>query len=228
MVNMNEAASKAGVDNRVTPEMLRRLVIAFIAFMPVVVAFKILYEMSGRENIQNDMAFLAWIRQFGSPALDHIAVAVTSLGDPLLIAFITTGILVYMLRSQRIKDAAFVFFGVTGAAAIGEVLRFMFQRSRPDLWTSLANQHDYAFPSGHTIGASALAVCLMVLLWNTRWRWAAIIFGTICALLVGLSRLYLGVHSPADVVAGWAVSLVWVLLIKLTIDTSPQPKGAKA
>ena len=63
------------------------------------------------------------------------------------------------------------------------------------------------------MASSALALALIILCWRTRWRWLALIGGAIYMIIIGLSRIYLGVHYPSDILAGWCVSLVWVLLL---------------
>jgi undecaprenyl-diphosphatase len=68
-----------------------------------------------------------------------------------------------------------------------------------------------SFPSGHAMASMALAVALIVLLWPTRWRYPMLLGGIFFTIMVGLSRIYLGVHYPSDVLAGWVASLAWVM-----------------
>jgi len=75
----------------------------------------------------------------------------------------------------------------------------------------------YSFPSGHAMASAALGLALAVALWNSRWRWWGLVFAVVYIAFVGYSRLYLGVHYPTDILAGWLVSGVWVLAIALLI-----------
>ncbi|MDF2461379.1 MAG: acid phosphatase, partial [Candidatus Saccharibacteria bacterium] len=106
-----------------------------------------------------------------------------------------------------------VVLSVAGAALLNLLLKASFQRDRPDLWESIVTETSYSFPSGHAMASSALAFSVMLVLWETKWRWLAVAVGTIYFVLVGVSRMYLGVHFPSDVVAGWCVSLAWVGIV---------------
>jgi undecaprenyl-diphosphatase len=61
--------------------------------------------------------------------------------------------------------------------------------------------------------SSALVFSIVFIIWKTRYRWTGIIIGAIFIGLIGLSRVYLGVHYPTDIVAGWSVSLIWVFIV---------------
>jgi len=102
----------------------------------------------------------------------------------------------------------------------------LFHRDRPTFWHSLITETGYSFPSGHAMISSALIVGLIVLLWNTKWRITSIIVGGFIVLMIGLSRLYLGVHYPTDVVAGWSAGFIWALLVAMIVrDFSPVLKN---
>jgi undecaprenyl-diphosphatase len=115
--------------------------------------------------------------------------------------------------------AAFFTVAVAGAWSINIMAKLLFQRVRPALWQSPVPEHDYSFPSGHAMLSMAIAGSLIILAWPTCLRWPALIGGSIGVLGIGLSRLYLGVHYPSDIIAGWCASLLWVTGVYLILFT---------
>jgi len=81
------------------------------------------------------------------------------------------------------------------------------------LWESIAPEITYSFPSAHAMGSMALACVLVLLAWPSRWRWWVAVPAALFVLGVGLSRVYLGVHYPSDILAGWAAALVWTIAV---------------
>jgi membrane-associated phospholipid phosphatase len=116
-----------------------------------------------------------------------------------------------LLALRHRGNALFWAVAMGGTGVLNSGAKLFFRRERPELWLSPAPEHTYSFPSGHAMGSMALVAALAVLAWPTRWRWWAIILGGAFTLSVGFSRVYLGVHFPSDVVAGWSASLAWVL-----------------
>jgi undecaprenyl-diphosphatase len=143
---------------------------------------------------------------------------------------IPIGLLVLLLfvRRRRWGDALFWGLAVGGAGVLNFAAKQLFERIRPNLWLSIAPETTYSFPSGHAMGSMALVAALVVLLWPTRWRWLTLLVGSFFVLMVGLSRVYLGVHYPSDIVAGWTASLAWVVGVSVVLYgrlTKPTPRA---
>ena len=164
-----------------------------------------------REGFAWDAALLQVLHRHANPAFDTAMIRVTALGGPLPMAGVAALTLALLLAWRRRGDALFVALAVGGAATLNVLAKAVFQRSRPSLWPQLIPETDYGFPSGHAMGSLAVVATLLILLWPTRWRWPAMLVGVPFALLVGLSRVYLGVHYPSDILAGWSAALLWVV-----------------
>lgn len=172
-------------------------------------------EVWNREAIGWDSSVLLAIHSASSPFLDRLMVGLSDIGGFLGMFLLVSGTLAYLAFRQQWGRAAFFGLAAAGAEGGNLLLKAIFQRARPDLWPSPTPERDYSFPSGHAMGVVAVMAGLMVLAWPTRWRWPVAILGTLFALAVSFSRLYLGVHFPSDVLAGWGVSLAWVTALGL-------------
>ncbi len=118
-------------------------------------------------------------------------------------------IVLVLLVLQRWREGTFAALGFGGSALLDMGAKQFFQRDRPSLWESIAPESTFSFPSGHAMGSMTLAAVVIALAWNTRWRWPVTIVASLFALLVGISRIYLGVHYPSDILGGWSAALVW-------------------
>lgn len=114
-----------------------------------------------------------------------------------------------LAMARRFRQSAFAAVALGGSALLNLATKQLFARERPSLWQSIAPESTFSFPSGHAMGSMTLAMVLVLLCWNTRLRWWTV--GAMAAFvpMVGLSRVYLGVHYPSDILAGWAVASAW-------------------
>jgi membrane-associated phospholipid phosphatase len=126
-----------------------------------------------------------------------------------LVPFCTVVVL-FLLWKKLPREAFFFSVCTLGAGLVNLLAKLFFGRARPDLWASIAPESDYSFPSGHAMASMAVAAALVLMLWPTRFRWLTVALGLIYVLAIGLTRLYLGVHYPTDILGGWCASLAWV------------------
>ncbi|MEO5950198.1 MAG: phosphatase PAP2 family protein [Candidatus Saccharimonadales bacterium] len=190
------------------------LSLAFVAFwLPAILFSKIAGEVLEKEPISLDTSILTWIHSHATPLLDNIFLAITTVGNVAIITPITLIIVAYLFYKKYRLNALIILFSFGGAGVADFILKKLFQRDRPTFWHSLVTETGYSFPSGHAMLSSALILSIILILWNTRWRWTAAIIGMLIIFSIGLSRLYLGVHYPTDVIAGWSVSLLWVIVV---------------
>jgi undecaprenyl-diphosphatase len=170
----------------------------------------VLVASRGRAPFDNPL--LLALHRHAAPALDGLAVFFTIVGNtgPMVAAgVLTTAALAY--RGQR--RAAWLFaLGVGGSMLLTQVIKRIAERPRPDLWPSLRPEHTFSFPSGHAMDTAALAAALFFITPPRRRKWWALT--PLFALGVGWARMYLGVHFPSDVLAGWSSAVGWVLLVQ--------------
>ena len=137
----------------------------------------------------------------------------TMLGEPtVLIAASLVAAIWLWLKGHRHLPFVFVAITMFGRGA-SELQKYWIARARPDLEAHLVVVKTSSFPSGHANSAMIFYLTIaLILTQGTRWRDVAVALAILLALLVGLSRVMLGVHWPSDVAGGWAFGMLWVLL----------------
>ncbi len=190
----------------------RWLTVLFTGVLLPLTVFIVLVDAIGEgEALPVDTALLMWMQARASPALDGFFVVVSRFGYEWGVIPLDLLLVAGLLWRRRWRDAAFAATALAGAALLNLGSKQLFQRVRPDLWESIAPESTFSFPSGHAMGAMALALTLVLLAWPTRWRHPVVLFAVVFVALVGISRVYLGVHFPSDILAGWCAALAWVL-----------------
>lgn len=119
-------------------------------------------------------------------------------------------LLVVALAARRYRRSAFAAIALGGSALLNMATTLFFARERPALWESIVAEQTYSFPSGHAMGSMALATACLLLAWPTKWRTPVVVATLILVPMIGLSRVYLGVHYPSDILAGWVAAAGWV------------------
>lgn len=183
---------------------------------PLVLFGKVADEIS-EEGFLWDDAILLWLHAHATPALDRFFIIVTqSAGTRVMVPFILAATLLLWWYGGW-ERTAFFFTATVGAGALNLLAKLFFARARPTLWEWLVSENSFSFPSGHAMISMAVAAALVFLGWPTRGRWPILIAGAAFVLLIGLSRLYLGVHYPSDILAGWCASLGWIAAVASTL-----------
>lgn len=152
----------------------------------------------------------------GPPWVESAARDITSLGSFIVLALVSLGVIGFELTLGRVRSAVLVAVSVGGGALLSSVLKVTLERPRPDLVPHVVDVHTFSFPSGHAMLSAVTYLTLGALLARLQSGRATRIYALAIALLltflVGLSRIYLGVHWPTDVLAGWSVGAAWALI----------------
>ncbi len=150
----------------------------------------------------------------GDPTLTRAARIVTEFGGSRLLLPVCVLGLVWLLFRREWRSALLLAAITISGRLLVELQKNFAGRIRPEDEPHLTAAQSYAFPSGHAANATLVWLCLALLLpRGPRARMLAIWGAVWLALLVGLSRVMLGVHWPSDVIAGWAFGLFWALLL---------------
>jgi undecaprenyl-diphosphatase len=188
------------------------LVLGFVAAIISLYLFADLSEgVASQETQQLDLTVLEWLRQFNSPTLDLAARVFSALGSE-VVAVLLVVLLGVLARRRRWGAAVALLLTTGGAQLLNNVLKGLFERTRPAPVTGLIPVQAFSFPSGHAMVSAAFYFFLAYLGWRViRGRWRPLWVGALLTLvlLIGLSRLYLGVHYFTDVVAGYLAGFLW-------------------
>jgi len=162
-------------------------------------------------------------------ALDGLLEVLTAPGLSWVRFLVFLPVLVWLLRQRLWWTSAWVVTAVVLVAPLNALLKDYFGRVRPPFEHGGARYESLSFPSGHSSGIVALVAVALVLAWpllSSRARRWSLAGGVALVLLVGLTRMWLGVHYLSDVVGGWSFGLAWVLGTALLFGAFPGGRAA--
>lgn len=201
-----------------------RILLAMAAASAALWAFlELADEVLEGESMPVDQALLLLLRSpsdpaemLGPPWLEGFAHDVTTLGDIGVLGLIVLVATGFLACAGRRRTALFVVGATGGGALASTLLKLAFARPRPDLVPHATEVTTASFPSGHAMVSAVVYLTLAALLARlvAAPRLKAYIIGVavVLTLLIGTSRIYLGVHWPSDVLAGWAAGAAWALV----------------
>jgi undecaprenyl-diphosphatase len=144
-------------------------------------------------------------------------VVASMLGSEILTALVVVGLIGLAWR-RRWRAAAILLVVAVGAQLTNDVLKGLFQRARPSIYEALFPVQVYSFPSGHATMAAAVYGLAIYAVWRSLrgWRRSVGTAGLLAlVLLIGLSRVYLGLHYPSDVLGGYSAGAAWAAAVVL-------------
>jgi undecaprenyl-diphosphatase len=151
----------------------------------------------------------------GPPWLQEAARDITALGSTTVLGIVLFAVAGYLFLTGKHAPAWMVLVSVLGGAALNSLLKLGFDRPRPDMFAPAVRVFTASFPSGHAALSAITYLTLGVLLARLHPSGPVRIYvmslAVALTVLVGLSRIYLGVHYPTDVLAGWCVGSAWAL-----------------
>jgi undecaprenyl-diphosphatase len=194
---------------------LRHTLFGIVAILAAAGVFAdIVEDVGDRASSDLDRTVSLALHGLDSPFMDVAMRILSALGSPSVVVFTVAAVAIWAFRRGERRAATILVASGIVTEALNLALKLTFQRTRPSLFVEIATLHSYSFPSGHSM--SAVAVYGMCAIVAARLRPSAAralaIATPILALLIGVSRVFLGVHWPTDVLAGFCAGAILLLL----------------
>ncbi|MBB3125753.1 undecaprenyl-diphosphatase [Paenibacillus rhizosphaerae] len=208
----------------------RRLNKLLVTSLVLGVLFVILMVLVGADRIAwFDKSIISAVQGMENEGLTRIMKGFTFLGSSLVATLLSVIAFLFLWLVLRHRMELLMFFLSVGGSEIWNIIiKNWMQRQRPDTHR-LIEISGFSFPSGHSMAAFALYGTLTYLLWRhipaLAGRLAMIVIGVALTLLIGISRIYLGVHYPSDVFGGYLASATWLMLSIYVFEKYWKPKA---
>ena len=188
----------------------------------VMVILNLAGEVLEGDTLEFDKRMLAGLRKADNPAqpigpawLEMAAFDITALGGPTVLGMTVAAVVGFLVLQGMYRNAAFVFLASVGGWMLNDLLKEVFARPRPQVVPHLRQVMSLSFPSGHALTSAAIFLTLGALLMRVAQsrlvKFYIMFIAMTATLLVGATRVYLGVHYPTDVLAGWLIGISWAL-----------------
>jgi len=175
-------------------------------------------EVLEGETAHFDEATRAAVHQLASPAMTTLMRGISFLGSMIFLLIATAVVIIWFASRKWGREAKLFAITMIGASVLNMSLKLAFKRARPVPFFDLLPPESYSFPSGHALTSAcffgAFAAIITARMKHRRPRIIVWIVCTTMFLLIGLSRIYLGVHHTTDVIAGFAAALIWILVVR--------------
>lgn len=193
---------------------LLRLSLLFVGLLLPLWGFaELADEVREGEPFPFDEPILRFAHAMAGDGLDRVAVFFSAAGYQYGVVPFDILLVLVLAWRRRMREGMFAGIAIIGSALLNLSTKQLFARDRPSLWASIAPETTFSFPSGHAMGSATLAWVLLLLAWRTRWRWPVVASVAAFAVMVAFSRVYLGVHYPSDILAGWTAASIWTVSI---------------
>jgi len=183
--------------------------------------------MAGRSAA--DREILLWMAGRRTPSITTVMVVVTTLGSPRLVTIITLVFLAVLIALRDRWGVIQLTAAGLGTWLLDRATKNLLEQARPTEVVHLVQVSGYSYPSGHALAAAALYLTLAIVAakyLRARMAKALVLAGAFALItLIGVSRVYLGVHYPTDVIGGWIIGFVWASLCWLITQRFEERAG---
>ncbi len=196
------------------------MIAASALLVAVFVLVKTIDNVVDGESEQLDHRIVNWIASVHAPPwLEEVMRDCTALGGIFVLSFVSLAVIIYLLARRQFHAVKLVLVAVLGAILLSLVLKGFFHRDRPTILQHRSMVLTSSFPSGHAMLSTAVWLTLGVMLARLEkspyLKAYFILLALFISFVVGVSRVWLGVHWPTDVLAGWTAGSIWAVLCYL-------------
>lgn len=217
-------------------EALLLLAGALVTVVAALVFIAVAGEVVEGETQEIDEAIVQWFRQPGNPSLargpawlTEVAIDITALGSTVVLLMLVAAVGGFLWLQNQPRLLLLLISAMAGGTVLNALMKTTFERPRPTVVPHLREVFTYSFPSGHAALSAIVYLTIGVLLFEVVRGRAARLYCLAVAMtataLVGFSRVFLGVHYPTDVLAGWAAGIAWAAVCWLAVQYIEQRKG---
>ena len=164
-----------------------------------------------------DEAVVQWVATHRSRILDHVALEITGLGNFATLTVLVLVAAIFLWQTRHRVSVVLMMIAIAGGGVLNTLLKDLYGRPRPSIVTPVIEVATESFPSGHSMGAFIAYAAVAYLggrVEPTRGlRWTTWIVAAVLILAIGVSRVYLGVHYPSDVLGGYIAGLAWLAFV---------------
>ena len=214
---------------RLDVEALVVLGVSFLSVMGVLAFFAIAGAVTEGDTQYVDEAIVRWFRDPADPRsargpawLTEVAIDITAMGSTVVLILVVLAVSGFLWLQNQFRLLALLIAAMTGGTILNALLKTTFARPRPSVVPHLREVFTFSFPSGHAALSAIVYLTIGVLLLEVVRGRAARLYCLAVAMtatmLVGFSRVFLGVHYPSDVLAGWAAGITWAALCWLAVQ----------
>lgn len=199
---------------------MKKPTVYFTTSFTILLLFTTLFFYILNDYTRNDLAWfderlITAIQSYVSPSLTSIVNVITFFGSVKWFVLAAIFVCLLLIIAKKYSLAIFVALSSGLGGLINWLLKWLFKRERPDI-LPLIEETGFSFPSGHSMGSfifyGALAFVLIHFVKNMLLRCIICLLLGLTILTIGVSRIYLGVHYPSDVLAGFLVGAIWLIL----------------
>ena len=203
--------------------------VAGCAFVVTLLGLGVLGDFDPQLDLDGAVSEAVYAGDDRAPLLDGLLEVLTAAGLTVVRALLFLPVVVWLLLRGAYGTVAWVLTAILLVGPLTELLKETFGRVRPDFDLGGARYDSLSYPSGHSSGIATLVTVALVLAWpqlapHVRRWWLAL--GVVVVVIVGLTRMWLGVHYLSDVLGGWALGVGWSLLVATALGGLPGGRAA--